>query len=162
MCMCVCVCVYVYVYVYTGMPNVGKSTLFNAFTNTQLAEAQNYPFTTIEPNVATVAIPDMRLEKLGRLADTEQVVRSQLSFTDVAGLVKGAHKGAGLGNQFLAICSLPMIPRSLNFYFRYTRNTNPIREIFEIAVLFFKWCIDTKLCYRIDYYHSDALCLNHT
>lgn len=85
-----------------GLPNVGKSTLFNALTNTQSAQAANYPFCTIEPNTATVAIPDKRLEALAKLAQTERLVLSQLEFTDVAGLVRGAHRGEGLGNQFLA------------------------------------------------------------
>lgn len=84
-----------------GLPNVGKSTLFNALTRTQNAEAANYPFCTIEPNTAIVSIPDPRLEKLGKLAKTKKFIMSQLEFTDIAGLVKGAHAGEGLGNQFL-------------------------------------------------------------
>jgi GTP-binding protein YchF len=84
-----------------GMPNVGKSTLFNALTNTQAAQAANYPFCTIEPNVGRVAIPDERLETLAQLAGSAKVTGSQLEFVDIAGLVRGASEGAGLGNKFL-------------------------------------------------------------
>ena len=85
-----------------GLPNVGKSTLFNALTETAAAQAANYPFCTIEPNVGEVAVPDPRLETLAKLAKSEQIVPTRLSFVDIAGLVKGASKGEGLGNQFLA------------------------------------------------------------
>jgi len=85
-----------------GMPNVGKSTLFNALTQTAAAQAANYPFCTIEPNVGEVAVPDPRLETLAQLAKSEQIVPTRLSFVDIAGLVRGASKGEGLGNQFLA------------------------------------------------------------
>src|SRR3954447_23224340 len=85
-----------------GMPNVGKSTLFNALTQTAAAQAANYPFCTIEPNVGEVAVPDPRLEELAKLAKSEQIVPTRLSFVDIAGLVRGASKGEGLGNQFLA------------------------------------------------------------
>jgi ribosome-binding ATPase len=85
-----------------GMPNVGKSTLFNALTQTAAAQAANYPFCTIEPNVGEVAVPDPRLDALAKLAESEQIVPTRLSFVDIAGLVKGASKGEGLGNQFLA------------------------------------------------------------
>lgn len=85
-----------------GLPNVGKSTLFNALTSTQAAQAANYPFCTIEPNVGRVAVPDPRLEVLTKLADSRQTVYTQLEFVDIAGLVKGASRGEGLGNQFLA------------------------------------------------------------
>ncbi len=85
-----------------GMPNVGKSTLFNALTQTAAAQAANYPFCTIEPNVGEVAVPDPRLDTLAKLAKSEQIVPTRLSFVDIAGLVKGASKGEGLGNQFLA------------------------------------------------------------
>ena len=84
-----------------GMPNVGKSTLFNALTQTAAAQAANYPFCTIEPNVGEVAVPDPRLDELARLAKSEQIVPTRLSFVDIAGLVRGASKGEGLGNQFL-------------------------------------------------------------
>ncbi len=85
-----------------GLPNVGKSTLFNALTATQAAQAANYPFCTIEPNVGRVAVPDPRLDKLAAIASSAKVVNTQLEFVDIAGLVKGASKGEGLGNQFLA------------------------------------------------------------
>ncbi|EKX51192.1 hypothetical protein GUITHDRAFT_157221 [Guillardia theta CCMP2712] len=84
------------------MPNVGKSTLFNALTNTQAAQAANYPFCTIDPNVGKVAIPDMRLEKLAKVAASAKIIGAQLEFVDIAGLVKGASEGAGLGNKFLS------------------------------------------------------------
>ncbi|MGJ0238341.1 redox-regulated ATPase YchF [uncultured Novosphingobium sp.] len=84
-----------------GLPNVGKSTLFNALTETQAAQAANYPFCTIEPNVGQVGVPDPRLDKLAQIASSAKVVPTQLSFVDIAGLVRGASKGEGLGNQFL-------------------------------------------------------------
>ena len=85
-----------------GLPNVGKSTLFNALTETAAAQAANYPFCTIEPNVGEVAVPDRRLDALGTLAKAAAIVPTRLSFVDIAGLVRGASKGEGLGNQFLA------------------------------------------------------------
>lgn len=85
-----------------GLPNVGKSTLFNALTETAAAQAANYPFCTIEPNVGEVAVPDPRLDALARLAKSAQIVPTRLTFVDIAGLVRGASKGEGLGNQFLA------------------------------------------------------------
>ena len=85
-----------------GLPNVGKSTLFNALLATQQAEAANYPFCTIEPNVGRVAVPDDRLETLGRIAGSAKLIPTQLEFVDIAGLVKGASKGEGRGNQFLS------------------------------------------------------------
>jgi len=85
-----------------GLPNVGKSTLFNALTNTASAAAENYPFCTIEPNVGQVPVPDDRLFKLAELAGSKEIIPTQLSFVDIAGLVRGASKGEGLGNQFLA------------------------------------------------------------
>jgi GTP-binding protein YchF len=84
-----------------GLPNVGKSTLFNALTETQAAQAANYPFCTIEPNVGQVAVPDERLQKIAAIAKSAKVIETQLGFVDIAGLVKGASKGEGLGNQFL-------------------------------------------------------------
>jgi ribosome-binding ATPase len=84
-----------------GLPNVGKSTLFNALTETAAAQAANYPFCTIEPNVGEVAVPDQRLEKLAALAKSAVIVPTRLNFVDIAGLVRGASKGEGLGNQFL-------------------------------------------------------------
>jgi GTP-binding protein YchF len=85
-----------------GLPNVGKSTLFNALTETAAAQAANYPFCTIDPNVGEVAVPDPRLDDLARLAKSEKTVPTRLTFVDIAGLVRGASKGEGLGNQFLA------------------------------------------------------------
>src|SRR5208282_2090676 len=85
-----------------GLPNVGKSTLFNALTETAAAQAANYPFCTIEPNVGEVAVPDPRLETLAELAKSATIVPTRLTFVDIAGLVRGASKGEGLGNQFLA------------------------------------------------------------
>jgi len=85
-----------------GLPNVGKSTLFNALTQTAAAAAANYPFCTIEPNVGNVPVPDARLGEIARIGGSAKIVETQLAFVDIAGLVRGASKGEGLGNQFLA------------------------------------------------------------
>jgi len=85
-----------------GLPNVGKSTLFNALTQTAAAQAANYPFCTIEPNVGDVAVPEPRLDELARIAKSKEIIPARINFVDVAGLVRGASKGEGLGNQFLA------------------------------------------------------------
>lgn len=85
-----------------GLPNVGKSTLFNALTQTASAQAENYPFCTIEPNVGEVAVPDPRLTQIAGIAGSKEIIPARLTFVDIAGLVKGASKGEGLGNQFLA------------------------------------------------------------
>jgi ribosome-binding ATPase len=85
-----------------GLPNVGKSTLFNALTRTAAAQAANFPFCTIEPNVGEVAVPDARLDILARIAGSKQIIPTRMTFVDIAGLVRGASKGEGLGNQFLA------------------------------------------------------------
>lgn len=85
-----------------GLPNVGKSTLFNALTQTAAAQAANYPFCTIEPNVGDVAVPEPRLERLAKIAGSKEIIPARINFVDVAGLVRGASKGEGLGNQFLA------------------------------------------------------------
>ena len=85
-----------------GLPNVGKSTLFNALTRTAAAQAANFPFCTIEPNVGEVAVPDSRLEQLAAIAGSKQIIQTRMTFVDIAGLVRGASKGEGLGNQFLA------------------------------------------------------------
>jgi hypothetical protein len=85
-----------------GLPNVGKSTLFNALTATAAAEAANYPFCTIEPNTGRVAVPDPRIDDLARIAKSQKILPTQIEFVDIAGLVRGASKGEGLGNQFLA------------------------------------------------------------
>src|SRR5258707_469452 len=85
-----------------GLPNVGKSTLFNAVTRTAAAQAANYPFSTIEPNTGEVAVPDPRLDQIAKIAKPAQIVPARIGFVDIAGLVRGASKGEGLGNQFLA------------------------------------------------------------
>jgi len=85
-----------------GLPNVGKSTLFNALTRTAAAQAANFPFCTIEPNVGDVAVPDARLDRLAAIAASKSIIPTRMTFVDIAGLVKGASKGEGLGNQFLA------------------------------------------------------------
>lgn len=85
-----------------GLPNVGKSTLFNALTRTAAAQAANYPFCTIEPNVGEVAVPEPRLAKLAQIAGSKEIIPARMNFVDIAGLVEGASKGEGLGNQFLA------------------------------------------------------------
>jgi len=85
-----------------GLPNVGKSTLFNALTQTAAAQAANYPFCTIEPNVGDVAVPDPRMEALAKIAGSVEIIPTRITFVDIAGLVRGASKGEGLGNQFLA------------------------------------------------------------
>ena len=85
-----------------GLPNVGKSTLFNALTKTAAAQAANFPFCTIEPNVGEVNVPDQRLETLAEIAKSKQIIPTRMTFVDIAGLVKGASQGEGLGNQFLA------------------------------------------------------------
>src|SRR5437764_10934870 len=85
-----------------GLPNVGKSTLFNALTSQQSALAANYPFATIEPNIGVVPVPDERLEPLAKIVKTKTIIPATVEFLDIAGLVRGASKGEGLGNQFLA------------------------------------------------------------
>ena len=85
-----------------GLPNVGKSTLFNALTNSNKAQAANFPFCTIDPNVGVVMVPDDRLEKLAKISRSKKVINTTISFVDIAGLVKGASKGEGLGNKFLS------------------------------------------------------------
>ena len=85
-----------------GMPNVGKSTLFNALTNSSKAQAANFPFCTIEPNVGVVPVPDIRLKNLARISNSKKIINTTISFVDIAGLVKGASKGEGLGNKFLS------------------------------------------------------------
>ena len=89
-----------------GLPNVGKSTLFNALTSTQNAQAANYPFCTIEPNSGIVPVPDPRLDKLAEIWQTDKKTPAIVEFVDIAGLVKGASQGAGLGNKFLTTSSM--------------------------------------------------------
>ncbi len=85
-----------------GLPNVGKSTLFNALTRSKQAEAQNYPFCTIDPNVGVVEVPDARLQKLNEASKSQRIIPTVIEFVDIAGLVKGASEGQGLGNKFLS------------------------------------------------------------
>ena len=85
-----------------GLPNVGKSTLFNALTNSSNAQAANFPFCTIDPNIGIVPVPDIRLEKLAKISKSKKIINTTISFVDIAGLVKGASKGEGLGNKFLS------------------------------------------------------------
>ena len=85
-----------------GLPNVGKSTLFNALTNSSKAQAANFPFCTIDPNVGMVAVPDERLNNLAKVSNSKKIINTTISFVDIAGLVKGASKGEGLGNKFLS------------------------------------------------------------
>ena len=85
-----------------GLPNVGKSTLFNALTNSSKAQAENFPFCTIDPNVGVVPVPDTRLKKLAKISNSKKIINTTISFVDIAGLVKGASKGEGLGNKFLS------------------------------------------------------------
>src|SRR5207249_9499579 len=85
-----------------GLPNVGKSTLFNAVTRTRKAAAENYPFCTIDPNVGVVEVPDTRLAPLAQIARTDKIIPAAIEFVDIAGLVKGASQGEGLGNKFLS------------------------------------------------------------
>lgn len=118
-----------------GLPNVGKSTLFNALTKTQNAQAANYPFATIEPNVGFVAVPDERIDKLVSIINPKSVVNATVEFIDIAGLVKGASKGEGLGNQFLsnirntqAICQVVRCFDDENII-HVNGNVDPIRDI---------------------------------
>ena len=85
-----------------GLPNVGKSTLFNALTNSSKAQAENFPFCTIDPNIGIVPVPDDRLNKLSEISKSKKKINTTISFVDIAGLVKGASKGEGLGNKFLS------------------------------------------------------------
>ena len=128
-----------------GLPNVGKSTLFNAVTRTRKAQAANYPFCTIDPNVGIVTVPDPRLDALAKLSSSKKVVPAAIEFVDIAGLVKGASAGEGLGNQFLshirevhAIVQVVLVSRIR--IFTCERSIDPVRDI-EI--------INTELCWRI-------------
>ena len=97
-----------------GLPNVGKSTLFNALTNSSKAQAENFPFCTIDPNIGIVAVPDERLDKLAEISISKKKINTTISFVDIAGLVKGASKGEGLGNKFLShireVDAIPLWP----------------------------------------------------
>ena len=117
-----------------GLPNVGKSTLFNALTSTQAAESANYPFCTIEPNKGIVSVPDERIGKLAKIAGSAQIIPTQLEFVDIAGLVRGASKGEGLGNKFLShIREVDAIAHVLRCFedgdiTHVEGNTDPIRD----------------------------------
>ena len=128
-----------------GLPNVGKSTLFNAITKSQV-EAANYPFATIQPNVGVVEVPDARLDRLSEICQTKKTIYTTFEFTDIAGLVKGASKGEGLGNQFLsnirltdAICHVVRCFDDADIT-HVEGNVDPIRDI-EIINLELSWQI---------------------
>src|SRR2546430_4606078 len=118
-----------------GLPNVGKSTLFNALTETAAAQAANYPFCTIEPNVGEVAVPDPRLAQLATLAKSAETVPTRLTFVDIAGLVRGASKGEGLGNQFLghirATDAIALVARAFDDpdVSHVERTVDPVRDV---------------------------------
>jgi ribosome-binding ATPase len=125
-----------------GLPNVGKSTLFNAVSNSAKAQASNYRFCTIDPNVGLVDVPDARLDKLSELVQPEKVVPTQIEFVDIAGLVKGASKGEGLGNKFLAnIREVDAIVHVIRCF----EDENILREEGEINPVSDKEIIDTEL-----------------
>lgn len=118
-----------------GLPNVGKSTLFNAITNSSAAEAQNYPFCTIEPNVGTVSVPDPRLHALAAVANSKKLIPATMEFVDIAGLVRGASTGEGLGNEFLShireVDAIAYVVRCFDNQdiTHVEGNINPIRDI---------------------------------
>src|SRR6058998_558858 len=118
-----------------GLPNVGKSTLFNAVTRTRKAEAANYPFCTIDPNVGIVTVPDARLEPLSKIAKTQVIIPAAIEFVDIAGLVKGASQGEGLGNKFLShireVDALIQVIRCFEApdIVHVTGSINPVRDI---------------------------------
>ena len=122
-----------------GLPNVGKSTLFNAVTRTRKAQAANFPFCTIEPNLGIVNVPDERLEKLAALSKSQKIIPAAIEFVDIAGLVKGASEGEGLGNQFLshirevdAIVQVVRCFESANIH-HVAGSIDPVRDIEVIA-----------------------------
>ena len=124
-----------------GLPNVGKSTLFNAITSTKNAQAANYPFCTIDPNTGIVAVPDARLDKLAEIWDTNKKTPAIVEFVDIAGLVKGASKGEGLGNKFLGnIRECDAIVHVVRCFdgtdvIHVEGSVDPIRDIFYILAL---------------------------
>ena len=122
-----------------GLPNVGKSTLFNALTESMKAEAANYPFATISPNIGRVAVPDKRLKKIGEIGKSNKIIPAYMDFVDIAGLVKGASKGEGLGNKFLAhIREVDAIAHVVRCFkddniTHVSSNINPINDIETIT-----------------------------
>ena len=118
-----------------GMPNVGKSTLFNALTNSSKAQAANFPFCTIEPNVGVVPVPDIRLKNLAKISNSKKIINTTISFVDIAGLVKGASKGEGLGNKFLShireVDAIIHLTRCFdsNDIQNVNPNVNPVRDL---------------------------------
>src|SRR5512137_436980 len=118
-----------------GLPNVGKSTLFNALTRTRKAEAANYPFCTIDPNVGVVTVPDERLEVLSKISGSSKLIHAAIEFVDIAGLVKGASQGEGLGNKFLShIREVDAIVEVVRCFedpdiVHVTGGINPVRDI---------------------------------
>ncbi len=118
-----------------GMPNVGKSTLFNALTNSSKAQAANFPFCTIEPNVGVVPVPDIRLKNLAKISNSKKIINTTISFVDIAGLVKGASKGEGLGNKFLShireVDAIIHLMRCFdsNDIQNVNPNVNPVRDL---------------------------------
>ncbi len=120
-----------------GLPNVGKSTMFNALTKSKNAEAANFPFCTIEPNIGVVAVPDERIEKISKIANSKKTIPTLITFVDIAGLVAGASKGEGLGNKFLShIREVDAIVHLLRCFDSYeiqnvNKTVDPVRD-FEI------------------------------
>ncbi len=124
-----------------GLPNVGKSTLFNALTNSSIAQAENFPFCTIEPNVGNVPVKDDRLDKLSEISKSKKKIYTSISFIDIAGLVKGASKGEGLGNKFLShIREVDAIIHMIRCFEsddiqNVNKNVDPIRDLEIINIL---------------------------
>src|ERR1700746_1948270 len=132
-----------------GLPNVGKSTLFNAVTRTHKAPAENYPFCTIDPNVGVVTVPDPRLEKIAEISQSKKITPTAIEFVDIAGLVKGASAGEGLGNQFLhhirevdAIVQVVRCFEDSNIH-HVSATIDPIRDIEEITTEVRRPCLAT-------------------